>query len=272
MQTSYTTTIETERQQRAQSLLEDRSWFTLAGLFWLGEGENRFGTDAANSIVLTNEDLPAVAGAFHLHKGEVTVTPEPNVKMLLNGEPIREQTLQSDMSGEPDFVELGTLSFLVIKRGARIGIRIFDTASERRQQFKGLDWYPIDSTWQVTATFKPYEPPKPIAITNILGDTHEAGSPGKVVFEREGRQYELDAEDRGSALFFNFQDGTNKDATYGAGRFLSADLPVDGKVILDFNRATNPYCAYTSYATCPLPPLANRLDLRVEAGEKRYGG
>lgn len=270
---NYTTTIASEREQRANDLLAERSWLTLSGLFWLREGENRVGSATDNTVIL-NDAYPAHAGAFYLRNGLVTLVPQPNVELTIQGQPISEQVMASDMSGDPDWAELDNLSFLVIERGERIGIRIFDSEAEQRRRFQGLAWYPIDPAWRVTATYEPHDPPKPITVTNILGDSHEADSPGKVIFEQNGQRYELDAEDRGTALFFNFRDATNKAETYGAGRFLYADLPEpnaeNGKVVLDFNRATNPYCAYTAFATCPLPPPANTLDLAVTAGEKRY--
>lgn len=279
MNQTYENIIEEEREQRASDLVADRSWFTLAGLFWLNEGENRVGSDPTSAVIL-DEAYPPHAGSFYLEDYGVTLVPQPDVDMMVNDQPLTGQSggqvMQSDMSGNPDWAVLGSLSFLVIERGERIGIRIFDSEAEPRRQFQGLDWYAVDPAWQITARFEPYDPPKPIHITNILGDTHEAGSPGKVVFEQDGQRYELDAEARGEGLFFNFRDATNKSETYGAGRFLYAKLPEDesgkGEVVLDFNRATNPYCAYTAYATCPLPPQANTLELAVTAGEKRYSG
>ncbi|MBV7336952.1 DUF1684 domain-containing protein, partial [Chloroflexi bacterium TSY] len=166
MNQEYISTIENERAQRANDLLADRGWLTLSGLFWLGEGENRFGSDSANAIIL-DEMLPAHAGSFHLGQGQVTLIPQPGIEMTIDGQPITEQStgqvMQSDTSSNPDFAILGTLSFLVIERGQRIGVRIFDSEAKQRRQFQGLDWYPIDPAWCITAQFEPYDPPKPIS-------------------------------------------------------------------------------------------------------------
>lgn len=269
-QNEYAAQIAQERQQRATMLLGDRSWFTLAGLYWLHEGDNTFGCAESNDLILPGATTPEYAGCFHFAEGQTTVRIAPSVVVTHNDEPITTLTLKHDLSGNPDFITLGTVTMLLIKRGERYAIRIWDTANPERQNFSGLHWFPVDPGYRVTARFVAYDPPKPLTIVTAHGDITPVNSPGYVLFELGGVECALDAEPRGDGLFFNFRDPTNGGTTYGAGRFLYADGAKDGIVTLDFNRATNPYCAYTVYATCPLPPARNRLTLPVEAGEMSY--
>ncbi len=159
----------------------------------------------------------------------------------------------------------------MIQRGQRIGIRLRDTNSKMRREFTGRKWYPLKPEFRLEAKWAPYNPPKPIKVPNILGDTNDDKSPGYAEFKLGGKTYRLEAVGVGPGLFFVFRDGTSGKETYGGGRFLDADKPEAGKVILDFNKATNPPCAFTPYATCPLPPRQNRLPVRIEAGELKYG-
>jgi uncharacterized protein (DUF1684 family) len=166
---------------------------------------------------------------------------------------------------------MGSLSLSVIERGGEIGVRLKDNASASRRDFKGLRWFPIDGAWRVVARFEPSAPGSTLEITNVLGQTQKLPSPGEAVFNLGGRELRLvpvlEKPDAGE-LFFIFRDETAARETYGAGRFLYAGLPVDGSVVLDFNKAHSPPCAFTRYATCPLPPKRNRLPVRIEAGEK----
>jgi uncharacterized protein len=268
--TAYEATLLEQRRQRATMLLGDQSWLTLAGLFWLHEGDNTFGKAADNDILLPGETTPASAGVFQLDQGVVTVRVAPGVTIRRHGDPITVLELQPDSSGQPDLITLGDLTLLVLQRGARYAIRLYDKANPARQQFTGLNWYPVRPAYRLVAQFTAYDPPHPLVISDVIGDTYTVPSPGFVTFLWQGETCQLDAEPRGERLFFNFADLTNGDTTHGAGRFLYADPPVDGQVVLDFNQATNPFCAYTPYATCPLPPPQNRLPVRIEAGEQHY--
>lgn len=269
MQT-YETELLQQRQQRSQSLLGERSWFTLAGLHWLHEGNNTFGRTESNDIILPGAATPEYAGYFHFSGGQATLHVAPGVIVSRGDESVSTLTLQHDLSSTPDFITLGTLTLLVIKRGERCAIRLWDSANPARQHFTGLRWFPVDPHYRVTARFVAYDPPKPLAIVTMHGDTTIVNSPGYAIFDLAGVEYTLDAEPRGEGLFFNFRDATSGTSTYGAGRFLYSDCPENGEVVLDFNQATNPYCAYTAYATCPLPPPRNRLPLPIEAGEMNY--
>jgi len=192
--------------------------------------------------------------------------------MLHNGVAVQELSMRHDLTEQPDYVTLGTLTMLVIKRGTRYAIRLFDTANPARHTFPGLCWYAVNPALAIVADYVPHPSPRTLAIATALGDITPSVNPGAVYFTLDGHACVLEAEDRGSKFFFNFRDLTNGETTYPAGRFLYTDVPVNGKVTLDFNQATNPYCAYTPYATCPLPPPQNRLPVRVEAGERRYTG
>ena len=280
----YAAEILAHRQQRAAMLREDRSWFTLAGLHWLQPGDNHFGADAANEVVLPAHSAPAHAGVFYWAAsqegdklpGPVTVQVDPGVTLTLNSQPVPLTTLKTDSDLAPDYLTLGNLIMVVIYRGHRAGIRLWDTTNPARQAFAGLDWYPIQPALRVVARFVPHAAGQLMRHTDMLGDTHEVHSPGHLLFTLGDQEYRLDAEAAGTRLFFNFRDLTNADNTYPPGRFLFADAPQSNnpessEVVLDFNLATNPYCAYTAYATCPLPPPQNRLPIRIEAGEKRYG-
>jgi len=254
--TSYQTEIAEWRKNREEGLKRDGGWLTVAGLFWLHEGANRFGKDPKNDIALP--DGPANAGVFDLHQGKVTVT--------MGGEA---RELWPDSL---DVAKVGRLSLFVIKRSDKFGIRLKDPESEYRREFHGIEYFPANEAYRVAARFVA-EPVK-IPILNVLGQTEPMVSPGYAVFRWNGQELRLRPvleEPDAKELFYIFRDQTSGKETYGAGRFLYSGMPKDGKVVLDFNKAYNPPCAFTPYATCPLPPPENRMPIRVEAGEKKYG-
>lgn len=259
------------RQEREAGLRADGGWLTVAGLFWLKEGPNAFGADRSNDLVLPPGAAPARAGVFELRQGKVSVRVEPGAGVTLDGKPVEAMELRSDTSGSPDVLSLGRLSLHLIDRGGRLGIRLKDRDSRMRHEFAGLKWFPVRESHRVAARFVAYDPPKRIPIANILGQVEDLPSPGYAVFQMEGREVRLEPvlEQPGATeLFFIFRDRTSGTETYRAGRFLYADLPMEGKVVLDFNKAYSPPCAFTPYATCPLPPRQNDLPVRIEAGEK----
>jgi uncharacterized protein len=254
------TTFETEiaqwRKQREERLKAEGGWLSLVGLAWLHEGANTFGKAESNDVVVP--DGPARAGMFELKAGKVTVK--------MDG---KERELWPDSL---DFAQSGRVKLYVIKRGDKVGIRMKDPDSEYRRNFHGIESYPARPEYQVTAKW--IDEPKDIPILNIIGITEPMKSPGVAVFQLGGKEYRLrpvletaDAKE----LFYIFKDETSGKETYGAGRFFYSEMPKDGKVVLDFNKAYNPPCAFTPYATCPLPPPENRLAVRIEAGEKKYG-
>lgn len=270
---AYRQEIEKWHDERAAELKSEDGWLALAGLFWLREGENKVGSDPSNSIVLPPGKAPKVAGSLWLENGSLRLDTLPDSGITSAGKPVTSLALVSDTDGQQTVLNLGSLSFYVIKRGENFGVRVKDKENPERLHFAGLDYYPADTKWRLEARLEPHNPPKAIPITNVLGMVEEMTSPGAVVFEVAGKTYRIDAvEEKGTEqLFLIFADETTGHETYGAGRYLYADPPGgDGAMIVDFNRAYNPPCAFTNYATCPLPPSQNRLALRIEAGEKRY--
>jgi uncharacterized protein (DUF1684 family) len=271
---SYEQEIAAWHRERLAGLKREDGWLSLVGLFWLDEGENRFGSGAGNKVIFPEGSAPAVAGTFERHGKEVRVHAAPGAALTHDGQPVTDLVLTSgDPSARPVQLALGSLHFFIIQRGDRIGVRIKDTKSPALATFHDIDTYPARPAWRFDARFEPYDPPKKLAIPNVLGQVEESPSKGAVVFEKDGRTYRLDAlaDDKDGTLFLIFGDPTNGHETYGAGRFLDTAAPKDGRVVVDFNKAYNPPCAFTSFATCPLPPKDNKLALKVEAGEKKYG-
>ena len=259
--------------KRVARLQSDTGWLTVAGLFWLEPGENSFGTDPKSDIVLPAGSAPARAGVFVHRDGMTRVRAAPGAPLRSGGKSIQELRLRSDAEDTTDVVELNDLRFFVIKRGDRWGIRMRDLNSPMRRGFTRIDTYPIDEKYRVAARFEPYDPPKRIPIANVIGTVDTMVSPGALLFELGGQALRLDSvleSPEDTSLFLIFKDETSGDETYGAGRFLYTDLPQDGQVMVDFNKAYNPPCAFTAYATCPLPPLQNELSIAVRAGEKNY--
>lgn len=265
--------IQSWRDEQDRNLRADDSWLTLAGLFWLHEGENTFGSGDDQDHVFPAENCLPHAGTLIREGHKVTLRTAPGAQVTLNGQPVTEAVLTADGDGknQPDVVRHDTLSFFVITRGHRVGIRLRDTNSPVRRAFAGRVWFDYNPAYIIEAAFTPYEAGKTIPILNILGDVMDTPSPGCVTFDLDGQTCTLDATAAGSGLFFNFRDKTCGKESYGAGRFLMAGAPIDGKVTLDFNKAVNPPCAFTIYATCPVAPLQNHLQIAVPAGEKYAG-
>jgi uncharacterized protein (DUF1684 family) len=272
---AYRAGIRKWREEREARLKADGGWLTVAGLFWLKEGPSRFGTDPSLEIVLPEGSAPARAGVFVLAGGETSVSLEPGAEGRIGGECLRSDArMRPDTSGSPDVLEMGSLSLHVIARGGRYAVRLKDKNSTARKTFAGLRWYEVKEEYRVLARWMPHAPPKAVKVPNVLGQVQAMPSPGHAEFTLDGRAVRLDGvleEEDAEELFFIMRDGTSGKETYGAGRFLYADLPKDGRVVLDFNKAENPPCAFTPYATCPLPPPQNWLPVRVEAGELAYG-
>ena len=267
----YRAEIQQWRRQRLAALKADDGWLTVVGLFWLKEGRNTVGAGPTNDIVLPKGSASRQVGDFEFRDGETTFRAENGVAVTVNGMPAATAALKPDTSGAPDMLRIGDLTMFVIERGGCYAIRLKDKNSEARRDFHGLDYFPVNEHYRVRAKFVPYNPPRKMSIPNILGGMEEDISPGYVVFKLEGREFRLVPVNSGDMLFFIFKDQTAGKETYPAGRFLYARLPEKGEVQLDFNKAYNPPCAFTDFATCPLPPQENILPVRIEAGEKRYG-
>ena len=256
---AYRAQIENWRRHREAALTADGGWLTVTGLFWLREGTNTFGSAASNDIVLPADPALADGGAFRLSKGKVWFS---------MGMQARE--LQPDSNGKPDAVTLGSLTMFVIQRGGKFGIRLKDNNSRLRQEFTGLHYFPVREEYRIRTRLVPDS--RKIPILNVLGQVEDTPSPGYVEFEIDGQKLRLTpVQEAPDELSFIFRDLTAGKQTYGSGRFLDTELGKDGEVVLDFNKAYNPPCAFTPYATCPLPPKENRLGVRIEAGELKYG-
>lgn len=258
------------RRDYAERLRAERGWLSVAGLYWLREGEQTVGAGVGNDVRLPSHGAPDLLGTFVRRGNDVTLRAAEGGTLRVNGGEVRASELRLDTSGTPDQVTVGDLSFNAIQRGKRIGIRLYDRKAEELLAFRGLRWFPVDPRYRVTADFVPYRPAHSVPIRNVLGDVQSTPCPGYVVFKIGGKRCRLEALGGGDGLFLNFQDATTSEKTYPAGRFLDTAAPKDGKVVIDFNRATNPPCAYTEYATCPLPPFGNRLKAAISAGEKDY--
>ncbi|MGC2696439.1 MAG: DUF1684 domain-containing protein [Candidatus Angelobacter sp.] len=266
---SYQTSVEKWRQNYEADLKSDNGWLTVAGLFWLHEGENRFGSDHGNDIVLPFASVPAVAGHFDLHAGKTVVHVNPGVPIMMGGKPVESAELRPD--SKQDRMVLGDLTIFVHASGNRFAIRVKDKNSKLRKEFKGLNWYPINPAYHVTARYSSYPAPRDVEIETVLGDREKLSLAGYVTFLLDGKEYRLEAEKNDDdGLFIIFRDLTSRTETYQAARFLDTDPPSNGSVELDFNKAYNPPCAYNPYTTCPLPSPGNRLPLKITAGEKRY--
>jgi uncharacterized protein (DUF1684 family) len=259
--------------KRIERLRAEYGWLSLVGLMPVSEGENGFGSAADNDLVFP-EKAPEHAGVLTLDQGTVRLEVTAAGKITCDSLPVQSMVLGSDADEETTILDMGDLRFYVIARGGRFFVRIKDREAETLKNFKGIARYPVRSEWRIEARFEPYDPPKKIMIPNALGMEFEESCPGVVVFEvGEVRQRLEPTSTSQGGLFFVFADGTSGDETYGGGRFLYADPPgPDGKVLLDFNKAYNPPCVFTPYATCPLPHAGNILKVKIEAGEKNYGG
>ena len=270
----YLADIAKFREAREAVLKTDTGWLTIAGLFFLTKPETSFGSDSKNDIVLP-AGAPARAGTFVLRDGKVAVKAADGVSFMLNGNTVTNADLKSDGSGSPDRIALQDLTLWVHQSGDRLAIRLRDKNNRLRKEFTGLNWYPVTAAYRVEAQYAPYGVPKTMPIPNILGDVDQMVSPGTASFSMGDQQMQMVAiadPDHPKELWFIFRDLTTGKETDPAARFLYTPLPENGKVTLDFNRAQNPPCAYNAFATCPLPPPENRMPVRVEAGEKMYGG
>lgn len=263
------------RAHREDSLRKPDGWLSVAGLFWLHDGAMTLGSDPQSDVVLP-AGAPRHAGTLRMKAGAVTFEPASGISATIDGKAspkTASPALKPDTDDHPDVLQVGSISLTMIKRGEKTGVRLRDPSAATRRNFTGCKWFPVSQAWRVNAKWVAYSTPKKIRITNILGMTDEESSPGYAEFAIDGKTLRLEpvADDDGS-LSFMFKDATSGSTTYAPGRFLDTDKPKNGTVVLDFNQAYNPPCAFIAFATCPLPPKQNTLPIAVEAGEKKYGG
>lgn len=254
---SYAAVVRQWRQQREVQLRSDTGWLTISGLFWLKEGSQTIGSDPSDKIQLPAHSAPARLGIIEFHSGKTTLHYADPAKGSVE--------LSPDSRGAPTRIHLGSLTFWVIQRGDRYGIRLRDRDSKLRKEFTGCKWYPVKPACRVTARFVPMR--ETIRVPSIIGVTTEEISPGYLEFQLDGKTLHLRPSGSVQSLELMFRDGTSGKTTYGGGRFLPVGPVRNGKVVLDFNMAYNPPCAFTPYATCPVPIRENRLKVPIPAGE-----
>jgi len=251
----YQADIDVWHQERIGKLKGENGWLSLAGLYWLKPGENRIGSDPKSDIRFPAR-APKHLGSIIL-KGKTATLEMAGKKKILKP--------------DSDKIAAGDFTFLVIERGGKLALRLFDRKAKTLLDFKGIERFPARLRWKKFARFEAYEKPRKAMVTTVIQTIEVALVPGEAVFLHDGTEYRLtpmSQSDTGE-LFFVFADKTNGKETYGGGRFLYTPAPEEGRVVLDFNKAYNPPCSFTPYATCPIPRKENRLPFRVEAGEKR---
>jgi uncharacterized protein (DUF1684 family) len=270
---TYVQDIQKWRQQRVERLTKPTGWLSLVGLDWLKEGRNTLGSTPDNDIVIAS--APAHLGTIVLSGAKASIALDATSGATIDGAAKLEGELLDDTHEKPTVIAFGTTNFYLIKREDKYGLRIKDTDAPTRKQFVGIDYFDIDPSWRIEAKWEAYDPPREVEEANIIGQTDKVIVPGAAVFEHGGQTFRVEPviETPGDKEYFLvFADKTSGKETYGAARFVYSEPPKDGKVVIDFNKAYNPPCAFTPHATCPLAPSENRLDTRVTAGEKKYRG
>ncbi len=275
--------IERWEARRVEGLEEPDSWLSVVGLFWLAPGENTIGSDERMAVALPGEGVPGFLGTLTLRgQGSFEFEYAPGVQ----AEAAAADAVPSPDSGTPVSFRVdspeggpvfrwGTLSWFVIERYGEYAVRLRDSAAPALRDFHGLETFPVSTDWRILGHFDRYDPPREIATPNVLDVPSTSLSPGAVVFQVDGEEYRLDVtgDADASSYFIVFGDETNGEETYAGGRFLGVAAPTAGDwIVIDFNRAYNPPCVFTPYATCPVPPEQNKLPIRVEAGERMYYG
>jgi uncharacterized protein (DUF1684 family) len=265
---AYLREISKWKEKRLARLKSENGWLNLAGLFWLEQGVNTIGSDPSNSIIYP-EKAPQHLGQYILENGQVQFMAEPGTEVFLEGKPVRELDIATDKTGKPTLLESGSLAWFIIERGEQFGIRLRDYEHPAIGKLTHIESFPADPAWIIEAAFEPYEEPRELLIPTIIGTVEKNMCPGILRFQVNGAVQEVYPVAAGKRLFVIFADETSGLETYGGGRFLYLSQPDrKGLVTMDFNKAFNPPCAFTAYATCPLPPRENFLTVRIEAGEK----
>jgi uncharacterized protein (DUF1684 family) len=265
---AYLKEIEKWKEKRLARLKSEDGWLNLAGLFWLEEGVNSIGSDPANSIVFPDK-APDKLGKYILENRQVRFIADPGTEVLMNGRPVGEIKIKTDKTGKPTLLEYGSLAWFIIERGDRFGIRLRDYQHPAIERLMHIVTFPADPGWIIEATFVAFDEPRELLIPTIIGTVEKNMCPGILRFQVNGVEQQLYPVSAGKRLFVIFADETSAMETYGGERFLYLENPDrKGRVTIDFNKAFNPPCAFTKYATCPLPPRENFLTVKIEAGEK----
>ncbi len=259
--------------ERLEALKTPDGWLALAGLFWLQEGENTFGSDSSNQVVFPSK-APAKMGVFYLEGDSVRMVSEPDMGIRLAGKEGEVVRTVLTLTGEdgPAVLQWHSLDWVLLERGGKYGIRLWDRETPLIQSLDSIPAFPVDPEWKVEATLIPAKKGRTVTMQNVLGMTIEQASAGVLRFEKGGKTYELEALEDQEGFFLIFSDETSGSQTYGGGRYLYVPgVNAQGKTWIDFNKSENPPCAFTRYATCLLPPAQNRLEVAVTAGELAYG-
>ncbi len=252
-----------------ESLTNPTGWMRLAGMYWLQEGENSFGSGNEVDIKFPEGSIPEYAGEFILHEGTVLLQAANGIEFIQNGESFRQKEIYD--GEEALSVEYGSLEWLIIEREELTGIRLYNKSNPKVDAFTGFDRYPLNPEWHLKAKFLPADEGETISIVNVLGQQVDTPSPGTIEFMKDGKLYTLDALEGTDQMFLIVGDLTNRTETYQAGRYIYIDYPEEGSeyTVIDFNKIYNPPCSYNLFTTCQLPPVQNRLELEITAGEKR---
>jgi uncharacterized protein (DUF1684 family) len=268
----YRAGVEAFRAASEADVTGPTGWASLIGLHWLTPGIHAIGGDASNAIVLESPAAPARLGLLTVLSDRASLEIQGDATGTVEGKPVRTVELRPGTPVEKG-LHVGDLTMIVIKRGTRLALRVWDRTAPARHGFTGLKWHPIDTDWRIEARYVPLEESPKVKVMTVRNELIEMTHPGYVEFtigDRTHRLLALLESPEAKELFFMFRDDTSGKTTYAAGRYLYTPLPADGRVILDFNKAKNPPCVFTEYATCPLPPPRNRLMIKVEAGELDY--
>lgn len=264
---TYRQTVNEWRNERNETIRKENGWLSLAGLYWLKLGRNQFGSESKSEIQLPARIAENV-GYFEYNGKSVSLRANPSQKILVNDKVTDFAILQPDISENPSYIKIEEIQLVVIQRGNKMGVRMWDNKSEKRASFPTRTWYDINESFRIPVTFTAYERPKMAYFPDLTGEKSEFPVEGYLTFEFDGKSHKLDInkEDDGT-LFLRFWDPTSEDETYPTGRYLIADVEADGSIFLDFNKAYCPPCAFTDFATCVFAPEQNHLDFRVIAGE-----
>jgi hypothetical protein len=265
---AYKAEMDTWKKERIERLKSKTGWLNLAGLLWLEEGENSFGSDSSNRVIFPQKAAP-FCGKIILKEDQLTLMATRESGITFEGNPVTTMELKDDFSENTTLIDQGDLAWFIVKRGEQYGIRLRDYKHPNLNKLDSIPSYPIDIEYVVEATLHPFDEPRTMEVaTPVAGFTEEYQCPGELHFSLKGEDLVLYPFQSGQGYFLVIADETTGIETYGAGRFMYSTPDSTGRIILDFNKAYNPPCAFTPYATCPMPPRENFLPVAVKAGEK----